>query len=218
MIKIFNLYKSYVGGSQALIDVSMKIQPGEFVFLNGPSGAGKSTLLKILYLWEKFDRGQILIHGMNIVKIRENKHYALRRRIGVVFQDYKLLPRKTVFENVAFAQEVVETKIKNIRFRTWEVLKSVGLTQKKDHYPLQLSGGEQQRVAIARALVNSPDILLADEPTGNLDSALALEILKMFEKVNQQGMTIIFATHNLEMLRLGNHRAIVLNQGRVVTP
>lgn len=201
-----------------MIDVSMKIQPGEFVFLNGPSGAGKSTLLKILYLWEKFDRGQILIHGMNIVKIRENKHYALRRRIGVVFQDYKLLPRKTVFENVAFAQEVVETKIKNIRFRTWEVLKSVGLTQKKDHYPLQLSGGEQQRVAIARALVNSPDILLADEPTGNLDSALALEILKMFEKVNQQGMTIIFATHNLEMLRLGNHRAIVLNQGRVVTP
>lgn len=201
-----------------MIDVSMKIQPGEFVFLNGPSGAGKSTLLKILYLWEKFDRGQILIHGMNIVKIRENKHYALRRRIGVVFQDYKLLPRKTVFENVAFAQEVVETKIKNIRFRTWEVLKSVGLTQKKDHYPLQLSGGEQQRVAIARALVNSPDILLADEPTGNLDSTLALEILKMFEKVNQQGMTIIFATHNLEMLRLGNHRAIVLNQGRVVTP
>lgn len=218
MIKIFNLYKSYGGGSQALIDVSMKIQPGEFVFLNGPSGAGKSTLLKILYLWEKFDRGQILIHGMNIVKIRENKHYALRRRIGVVFQDYKLLPRKTVFENVAFAQEVVETKIKSIRFRTWEVLKSVGLTQKKDHYPLQLSGGEQQRVAIARALVNSPDILLADEPTGNLDSAIALEILKVFEQVNQQGMTVIFATHSLEMLQLGNHRAIVLNQGRVVKP
>jgi len=217
MIKVYNAYKTYGGNSSALVDVSMDVKAGEFVFLTGPSGAGKSTLLKILYLWEKFDRGQIIVHGVNILKIRENRLYALRRKIGVVFQDYKLLSHKTVFENVAFAQEIREKPQDSIRYKTWEVLKKVGLTHKKDSYPLELSGGEQQRVAIARAMVNAPAILLADEPTGNLDPTIAIEILRMFEKATQQGMTVIFATHSREMLDAGNHRVICLNRGRVVT-
>lgn len=217
MIKVYDVYKTYGGNSPALVDVSMEVKPGEFIFLTGPSGAGKSTLLKTLYLWETFDRGQIIVHGVNILKIKAENLYALRRKIGVVFQDYKLLLQKTVFENVAFAQEVLEVRPDSIRFKTWEALKKVGLTHKKDSYPLELSGGEQQRVAIARAMVNSPAILLADEPTGNLDPAIAIEILRMFEKANQQGMTVIFATHSREMLEAGNHRVIGLNRGRVVT-
>lgn len=218
MIKIYSVYKTYGGNTQALVDVSMEVTPGEFLFLTGPSGAGKSTLLKILYRWEDFDRGQIIINGVNTSKITDGSLYTFRRKIGVVYQDYKLLPRKTVFENVAFAQEVIETPAKTIRYKTWEALKKVGLTQKKDAYPLQLSGGEQQRVAIARALVNSPEILLADEPTGNLDPGIAVEILKMFEQANQQGTTVVFATHSQEMLRAGNHRVVMLNRGRVVKP
>jgi cell division transport system ATP-binding protein len=217
MIQIFNLYKTYKGNTQALIDISLEIKSGEFVFLTGQSGAGKSTLLKILYSWENFDKGQILINGINIAKIREDNQYTLRRRIGVVFQDYRLLPRKTVFENISFAQEAIESPSDKIRFKTWEALKKVGLTQKKDSFPLQLAGGEQQRVAIARALVNSPEILLADEPTGNLDPKIALEILKLFEHANSQGVTVIFATHSAEMLKATNYRVINLSKGRLIS-
>jgi cell division transport system ATP-binding protein len=217
MIQIFNLYKTYKGNSQALIDISLEIKSGEFVFLTGSSGAGKSTLLKILYCWENFDKGQILINGMNIAKMREDNLYTLRRKIGVVFQNYRLLQRKTVFENVSFAQEAVESPAKKIRFKTWEALKKVGLTQKKDSFPLQLAGGEQQRVAIARSLVNSPEILLADEPTGNLDPDIALEILKLFEHANSQGVTVIFATHSVEMLKARNYRVISLSRGRLAS-
>ncbi len=217
MIQIFNLYKTYKGNTQALIDISLEIQSGEFVFLTGQSGAGKSTLLKILYSWEDFDKGQILINGINIAKVREDNLYTLRRKIGVVFQDYRLLPRKTVFENISFAQEAVESPSDRIRFKTWEALKKVGLTQKKDSFPLQLAGGEQQRVAIARALVNSPEILLADEPTGNLDPEIALEILKLFEHANSQGVTVIFATHSADMLKARNYRVINLNKGRLIS-
>ena len=216
MIKIYNLYKSYGGSSQALRDISLEIKKGELVFLTGPSGAGKTTLLKILYRWEAIDRGQVLVNGMNISKLDEENLHVLRRKTGVVYQDYKLLPQKTVFENVAFAQEVVEAQSKNIRHKTWEALKKVGLTQKKEAYPLELSGGEQQRVAIARALVNSPPILLADEPTGNLDAGVSREILQLFENANKDGATVVFATHSKEILQVGNYRVIQLNKGRII--
>ena len=215
MIQLYNVFKSYQG-SPALTDVSFIIRKGGFVFVAGPSGAGKSTLLKILFRWEKYDQGQVLVNGINVGKLKPNKLHLLRRHIGVVFQDYKLLPGKTVFENVAFAQEIIGASKKAIRVETWEALKNVGLSHKKDAYPLQLSGGEQQRVAIARALVNSPQILLADEPTGNLDPEISFEILKLFEQVNQMGMTVVFATHNQDILRRGDHPTVSLEHGKVV--
>jgi cell division transport system ATP-binding protein len=216
MIQAFNLHKSYGGGAPALQNVSFTIQEGEFVFLTGQSGAGKTTLFKILFGWEALDRGQVLVGGINVGKLNENNLYTLRRKVGVVFQDYKLLPKKTVFENVAFAQQIIGADKKTIRFNTWDALKSVGLTNKKDAYPPQLSGGEQQRVAIARALVNDPQLILADEPTGNLDPEISLEILELFEKMNQQGKTVIMATHSLEMLQVRDHRLLILNRGRIV--
>ena len=216
MIQVFNLIKTYGGSTPALADISFSVKDGEFVFLTGPSGAGKTTLFKILFGGEKYDRGQVLVNGVNVGKLSEENLFFLRRDIGVVFQDYKLLPKKTVFENISFAQEVIGVPSKTVRTRTWEVLKSVGLTSKKDAYPLQLSGGEQQRVAIARALVNNPKIILADEPTGNLDPEISLKILNLFEKINHEGKTVIFATHSLEMLRAQNHRLLTLNRGKII--
>ncbi len=216
MIQAFNLHKTYGGVAPALMDVSFTIQDGEFVFLTGQSGAGKTTLFKILFGWESVDRGQVIVDRINVGKLNESNLYTLRRKIGVVFQDYKLLPKKTVFENVAFAQQILGADRKTIRFKTWDALKNVGLTTKKDSYPPQLSGGEQQRVAIARALVNDPQLILADEPTGNLDPEVSLEILELFEKMNQQGKTVIMATHSLEMLRARDHRLLILNRGRMV--
>jgi cell division transport system ATP-binding protein len=216
MIQIFNVVKMYDGSNPVLDNISLEIAKGEFVFLTGPSGAGKTTILKILFGWESFEKGQVLVQGINVGKLTHRNVYKLRRSMGVVFQDYKLLPNKTVFENVSFAQEVIGHDRKTIRFKTWEALKNVGLTPKKDAYPAYLSGGEQQRIAIARAMVNSPAIILADEPTGNLDPDIAIEILKLFEELNQKGSTIIFATHSQEILKAGNHRVISLNRGKVV--
>ena len=216
MIQIFNVVKMYDGSNPVLDNISLEIAKGEFVFLTGPSGAGKTTILKILFGWESFEKGQVLVQGINVGKLTHRNVYTLRRSMGVVFQDYKLLPNKTVFENVSFAQEVIGHDRKTIRFKTWEALKNVGLTPKKDAYPAYLSGGEQQRIAIARAMVNSPTIILADEPTGNLDPDIAIEILKLFEELNQKGSTIIFATHSQEILKAGNHRVISLNRGKVV--
>ncbi len=218
MIQLFNVGKSYGGVAPALIDITFSVKKGEFIFLTGPSGAGKTTLLKILYRTEKYDQGQVLVHGMNIGKIPDRKLYTLRREIGFVFQDYKLLAKKNVFENVAFAQEVIGANKKRIRFKTWEALKNVGLTHKKDSYPQQLSGGEQQRVAIARALVNSPKIILADEPTGNLDPEISIEILKLFEHAKKAGVTVVFATHDQDMIRSRNHRVVVIKRGQLVNP
>jgi cell division transport system ATP-binding protein len=218
MIQLFNVAKSYGGGTPALVDITFSVKKGEFIFLTGPSGAGKTTLLKIMYRTEKFDQGQVLVNGMNIGKIPDRKMYLLRREIGFVFQDYKLLAKKNVFENVAFAQEVIGADKKRIRFKTWEALKNVGLTHKKDSYPPQLSGGEQQRVAIARALVNSPKIILADEPTGNLDPEISREILKLFEHAKKRGVTVVFATHDQEMIRSRNHRVVVIKRGKLVAP
>ena len=216
MIQVFDVVKMYDGSNPVLDNVSMKIAKGEFVFLTGPSGAGKTTILKILFGWERFDKGQVLVHGLNVGKLTNRNLYTLRRSMGVVFQDYKLLPNKTVFENVSFAQEVIGKDRKTIRFKTWEVLRNVGLTPKKDIYPAYLSGGEQQRIAIARAMVNEPSIILADEPTGNLDPEISIEIFKLFEEMNKKGATIIFATHSQEIIRLGNHRIINLNRGKIV--
>ncbi|PIR01005.1 MAG: cell division ATP-binding protein FtsE [Nitrospinae bacterium CG11_big_fil_rev_8_21_14_0_20_45_15] len=218
MIQVFNAHKVYGSSSPALDNVSLNVKRGEFVFLTGPSGAGKTTLLKILFRWENIDSGQILINGVNISKIPANKIYAHRRQIGFVFQDYRLLPNKTVFENIAFAQEILGIPQKTVRKRTWETLKNVGLTHKKDSFPLQLSGGEQQRAAIARALVNDPQLILADEPTGNLDPEISVEILKLFEKAQSLGVTIVFATHNQEMIRSGKHPVIMLHRGKRVQP
>ncbi len=217
MIQLFNVCKTYGGVTPALADITFSVKKGSFLFLTGPSGAGKTTLLKILFRAENFDRGQVLVHGINIGKINYRNLYTLRRNIGVVFQDYKLLPKRTVFENVAFAQEIIGADRKKARYKTWEALKNVGLTQRKDAYPPQLSGGEQQRVAIARALVNSPRILLADEPTGNLDPEISAEILNLFEQANKKGVTVIFATHNQEMIRSGRHPVVFLNRGKLVT-
>ena len=216
MIQFFDVVKMYDGSNPVLDNVSMEISKGEFVFLTGPSGAGKTTVLKILFGWEGFDKGQVLVRGMNVGKLTNRNVYTLRRSMGVVFQDYKLLPNKTVFENVSFAQEVIGRDRKTIRFKTWEVLKNVGLTPKKDIYPAYLSGGEQQRIAIARAMVNEPSIILADEPTGNLDPDISIEIFKLFEEMNKKGVTIVFATHSQEIIRLGNHRVINLNRGKIV--
>ena len=216
MIQIFNVVKMYDGSNPVLDNISLEISKGEFVFLTGPSGAGKTTILKILFGWENFETGQVLVQGINVGKLTHRNVYTLRRSMGVVFQDYKLLPNKTVFENISFAQEVIGHDRKTIRFKTWEALKNVGLTPKKDAYPAYLSGGEQQRIAIARAMVNSPAIILADEPTGNLDPDIAIEILKLFEELNRKGSTIIFATHSQEIMKAGNHRVISLNRGKVV--
>ena len=216
MIKVFNLYKSYGGVSPVLSDISFDVQDGEFVFLTGQSGAGKTTLFKVLFGWEKFDRGQILVGGINVSKLNEKNLYLLRRKIGIVFQDYKLLARKTVFENVAFAQQIIGADAKTVRSKTWDALKSLGLAKKKDSYPSQLSGGEQQRVSIARAVVNDPELILADEPTGNLDSEISKEILAVFEKINQQGKTIIIATHSAEILRAKKCRRLSLDRGKLL--
>jgi cell division transport system ATP-binding protein len=214
MIQLYNVYKSY-NNTPALVDVSFIIKNGAFVFVTGPSGAGKSTLLKLLYRWESYDKGQVLVNGINVGKLNFNKLWQLRRHIGVVFQDYKLLQGKTILENVAFALEIVGAEKKNIRYKAWEALKNVGLSHRKDAYPMELSGGEQQRVAIARALVNDPKILLADEPTGNLDPDMASEILHLFEKANADGTTVVFATHSQNVLREGNHAVIALKRGKI---
>ena len=206
----------YDGSNPVLDNFSMEIAKGEFVFLTGSSGAGKTTILKILFGQERFETGQVLVHGINVGKLTHKNMYTLRRFMGVVFQDYKLLPNKTVFENVSFAQEVIGRDRKTIRFKTWEALKNVGLTLKKDAYPSCLSGGEQQRIAIARAMVNEPSIILADEPTGNLDPDISIEIFKLFEELNKKGTTIIFATHSQEIIKLGEHRIINLRQGKAV--
>jgi cell division transport system ATP-binding protein len=217
MIQIFHLQKTYEeNNSPALSDINLHIKKGEFCYLCGPSGAGKSTLMKILLKMENYSQGQILIQGMNLAKIKESRIPYFRRDIGVVFQDFKLLNRKTVFDNVAFPQEVVGKSRNEIKKKTWELLKYVGLSHKKDAYPLRLSGGEQQRVAVARALANDPSILLADEPMGNLDEEISMEIMGLFERTNQNGTTVLLATHNLSLTRKIMHRKILLERGRLL--
>jgi cell division transport system ATP-binding protein len=203
-------------GPEVLSDVSFRIAPRSFQFLTGPSGAGKTTFLKLVFREELPSQGQILVGGRNITAIPEGQIPELRRSIGVVFQDFKLLKRKTILENVAFVLRILSVPAKEQRRRAFAALKSVGLHHKMHAYPLQLSGGEQQRVAIARALINEPMLLLADEPTGNLDPDMATEIMDLFKDVNARGTTVLVATHDREMIQRMGKRVITLERGRVV--
>lgn len=217
MIKMKKVYKTYPNGVGAIYDLDLSIEKGEFVFIIGGSGSGKSTLIKMLYREEKPTRGEIVVGGVNVAKLRNSKVYKLRRKIGVVFQDYKLLPKLTVYENVAFALEVTGTDSKEIRKRVIEVLGKVGLKHKAKSYPDKLSGGEQQRVAIARAIVNDPKILICDEPTGNLDPMISMEIMEILEKINKElGTTILMVTHDIDIVKVMKKRVLVLKDGRLV--
>ena len=215
-IRMFHVSKSYLAGTFALRDVSIELAKGEFVFLTGPSGAGKTSLLRLIFGAERPSEGQIVVLGRNIARLGESAVPPLRRRIGVVFQDFKLLPRRTVEENVALALQVTGTPPRETRARVFAILKQLGLQHRRYHHPLSLSGGEQQRVAIARALVNEPQILLADEPTGNLDPELTVEIMDLIASAALRGTTVVVATHELEIVRRYGKRAVRLEGGRIV--
>src|SRR5437660_9496529 len=215
MIEFYHVSKTY-NGWPALHDVSFKIDKGEFVFLTGPSGAGKTTLLRLIFRADAPDKGQILVNNRNLLHIRESEVPYLRRMIGFVFQDFRLLPKKTVFENVALALKVTGMPEGVLRVKVAETLSAVGLGHKPDAMPLTLSAGEQQRVCLARAIVSDPQILLADEPTSNLDAALSIEILELLKAVNLRGTTVIVATHNANLLGRQRRRTVVLHQWRVL--
>ena len=215
MIQIFNLYKVYPNNYPALTDISLHIKKGDFVFVTGPSGAGKTTLIKLIFCAEKATRGQIIVNGINLAKIKKSGISYLRRSIGVVFQDFKLLNNRTAYENVVFALEVTGARRKEIKRKAWQVLKLVGLQNRLDATPLGLSGGEQQRIAIARAIVNNPTILLADEPTGNLDSEITQDIMDLFKNINERGTTVIIATHNKNLAHQYSDKHIFLDKGKL---
>ena len=215
MIQFYHVTKSYDGRQQAVSDVSFRVKKGEFVFLTGPSGAGKSTILKLILCAEEPDDGQILLSGRNVARLSQSEIPHLRRRIGVVFQDFKLIERKTVFENVALSLRILGTPEEVVRKKTANILKSVGVYSRMDNYPLQLSGGEQQRVAIARALVKDPLILLADEPTGNLDWEVSQDIMGLIKDIHSRGTTVIVATHNHELVKRMPRRIVHVEGGRV---
>jgi cell division transport system ATP-binding protein len=215
MIQAFHVSKQYDRESVALSDVTLRVAKGEFCFLTGPSGAGKTTFLKLVFREELPSSGQILVGGRNVIAIPDGQIPELRRSIGVVFQDFKLLKRKTILENVAFVLRILSVPSKEQKRRAFSALRSVGLHHKMHAYPLQLSGGEQQRVAIARALINEPMLLLADEPTGNLDPDMAQEIMSLFQEVNARGTTVLVATHDREMIQRMGKRVITLDKGRV---
>lgn len=215
MIQLFHVSKWYQKDVPALQDTNIHIPKGDFVFITGASGAGKSTLLKLLFADERPTNGQILVHGRNIARLPKSRIPVLRREIGVVFQDFKLLSSRNVFENVALALEVLGTSRRETGRRVFAMLKRLGIHHKMRANPLTLSGGEQQRVAIARALVNEPLILLADEPTGSLDQDVSERIMDIFSDVNARGTTVIIATHNMEMVKSMDKRVIHLEKGRV---
>uniref|UniRef100_Q2RLW0 Cell division ATP-binding protein FtsE n=1 Tax=Moorella thermoacetica (strain ATCC 39073 / JCM 9320) TaxID=264732 RepID=Q2RLW0_MOOTA len=216
LIQFFNVTKQYPPNITALDDVSVKIDKGEFVFLVGPSGAGKTTFIRLLFREEVPNRGQIIIGGRSISRLKRKEVPLLRRNIGIVFQDFRLLPDRTVFENVAFALRVVEAHPREIKPRVEMALAQVGLSNRARMFPHQLSGGEQQRAAIARAIVNNPRILVADEPTGNLDPVTSGEIMKLLEEINRLGTTVIMATHAWDIVNSMRKRVIALQHGRLV--
>jgi cell division transport system ATP-binding protein len=215
VIETHGLGKAYGRGLYALRDLTLQVDRGEFVFLTGPSGAGKSTLLRLLLLQDRPTEGVAIVNGRNLARMSKREVQAYRRSVGFVFQDFKLIPSKTVFENVSFALQVLGTAIEQQRRRTYQVLKWVGLQHRLQAYPLELSGGEQQRVAIARALVNEPQLVLADEPTGNLDPDLSLEIMNLFRDINASGTTVLVATHDRELIKWVGRRTVHLEHGRV---
>ncbi len=217
LIRIKDVSKQYQNGVTAIYDLNLKIKRGDFVFIIGSTGCGKSTLIKMLYREEKPTRGEIIVGGLNVARLRNGRVYKLRRRLGIVFQDYRLLPKSTVYENVAFALEVIGAPREEINRKVLRALELVGLKGKVRQYPDQLSGGEQQRVAIARAIVNEPKILLCDEPTGNLDPEKSIEIMNLLDNINKTlGTTIVMATHNREIVNAFKKRVVILKEGRLV--
>ena len=215
IIEMRDVVKKYDNGTTALRGITVNIDAGEFAYIVGPSGAGKSTFIRALYREVKIDKGSLQVAGYNLVKIKKKDIPFLRRNVGVVFQDYKLLPKKTVYENIAYAMVVGESR-RNIKKRVMEVLDLVGLKHKVRSFPNELSGGEQQRIAIARAIVNNPKVLIADEPTGNLDPDNSWEIMNLLERINLQGTTVLMATHNSQIVNTLRHRVIAIENGRVV--
>lgn len=215
MIQLFHVSK-YYDRRRALFDINLHIGKGEFVLLMGPSGAGKTTLLKLLFCAEVPDEGQILVQNRNVARLRAADIPYLRRSMGFVFQDFKLLPKKNVFENVALPLVVQGVPPSEIRRKVTEALKAVGVDHRKESRPMTMSAGEQQRVCIARAIVNAPTVLLADEPTGNMDSDLAGEIMELFKAINARGTTVVLATHNIQVAEKVKRRVVSLNQGQLV--
>ncbi|MBA4603509.1 cell division ATP-binding protein FtsE [Thermoactinomyces mirandus] len=216
MIEMHDVWKVYPNGVEALRGIDVRIDQGEFVYIVGPSGAGKSSFIKLMYREEKPTHGVVLINGVNVKRVRDWKIPHVRRKIGVVFQDFKLLPHMTAFENVAFAMEAIESPRRKIKPRVQEVLELVGLVDRMHALPSQLSGGEQQRVAIARAIVNNPSFVIADEPTGNLDPENSWDIMYLLEEINRRGTTIVMATHNKEIVNTLRQRVIAIEQGVIV--
>lgn len=218
MIELSHVYKTYQGQRHALRDLSFSIEKGEFVFLTGPSGAGKTTLFRMISAFDRVTSGEITVAGFDLNKIKESDLVLFRRRMGVVFQDFKLLKDRTIYENVALPLRIRGDRPHILQKKVEEVLKQVGLTDKAQEYPEYLSGGEQQRTAIARAIVHQPPVLIADEPTGNLDPKLAEDIMDLFEKVSAQGTTVLIATHDHEMVRRRKKRRIEIEAGQLVSP
>ena len=216
LIEMRDVTKKYRRASTALRGINLMVNQGEFVYLVGPSGAGKSSFIKLLYREEEVTSGQLKVGNVDLTKIKRRNIPKLRRSIGVVFQDFKLLPTKTVYENVAFAMQVIGSRRRDIKQRVPEVSELIGLKHKQRSFPNQLSGGEQQRVAIARAIVNNPKLLIADEPTGNLDPEISMEIMKVLERINLQGTTVIMATHNSQIVNQLRHRVVAIEDGRIV--
>ncbi len=216
MIKMKNISKRYANNVTALRDINLSVKKGEFVFLVGQSGAGKSTFMKLLLKEEDPTEGVLILDDQDITRLHRRRIPKLRRKMGVVFQDFRLLPNKTVYENVSYAMEILGERSKNIRRQVPTILSMVGLTDKAKHYPNELSGGEQQRVSIARAMINNPPLLIADEPTGNLDPETSWEIMKLLRQINRRGTTILMATHDKEIVNTMKRRVIALDKGRVI--
>ena len=216
MIEAQKISKLYSRGIYALRELSLRVDKGEFVFLTGPSGAGKSTLLRLLLRQDVPSEGRLVVGGRDLARLSLRQVQAYRRSLGFVFQDFKLLPNKTVLDNVAFVPRVLGMPAAQQQRRTFQVLKWVGLQHRMNAFPMELSGGEQQRIAIARALVNDPVIILADEPTGNLDPDLSLEIMNLFREINARGTTVLVATHDRELIRRVGRRTLTLDRGSIV--
>ena len=217
MIQCNHVYKRYKNGTNALYDINLSVDQGEFVYVIGPTGSGKSTLIELMDAEEMCTKGNVKVVGIDVGELSKRQIPIYRRNIGVVFQDYKLLPHLTVFENIAYALEVIGMKKAQIRKRTTEVMKVVGLSEKGNSFPKELSGGQQQRVAIARAIANRPKVLIADEPTGNLDPAKSDEIMDLLQEINQRyGTTVVMVTHDITLVNKYRKRTIVLEQGHIV--
>ena len=216
MLRMENVSKVYPGGSVALQDVDIHIKPGEFVFVVGPSGAGKSTFIKMLFREVLPTTGSIFVNGVDILSLTPKEIPYMRRQLGIIFQDYRLLPDRTVYENVAFAMQVIETPHRKIKRRVLNVLDLVGLRHRANAYPNELSGGEQQRIAIARAIVNDPILVIADEPTGNLDPETSWDIMEIFKEINASGTTIVMATHDKDIVDAMGKRVVAIEHGNIV--